>query len=651
MLRARVLSKSLLVTSVFFIFLAGPKVRCEEADASLRLAPHLDELLKIAKGKTEVFTLHAEGQMPAISGAAGTASVTIGRADARHFYASVDVSKDMKATLVLSPEQLYVDLPAKNVAFVADGKLPDGAAALKPDDIFHALLRLNPSAGAIWTIIDDGGDGRNIAVACNPLLHATLTANVPQPEPNCDYVTLRPSNAQPEISLALHAGKVEHWTATWASPAMVEKTTANISKTNTLDVSLSSTCVLPELPAGRKIIPVSRAELERALQRGALRAIDIRVDDLFAEQPANDLVEIPGARLEIRNGQRTCWLSGTPYDMGFQHGKLLGREARRVTDSTLYVVGMYYSVSQGKWFLNEIRDAWARLEPHCDKEYLDELKGLAAGSAIAEDEIKLANVFPELFHCSGFAISGEATVGGKLYHGRVLDYMTDIGLQHVQVDFITRKEGCQGYVNIGYAGFVGCVSGMNESQISLGEMGGKGQGNWDGIPMAFLMRKVLERSKTLEDARAIFENAKRTCEYYYVIADGKTRSALGVAAWPDKIEFIKQGETNPRLPEALPGCVLLSADQRYKLLVQRTKDGFGKIDESAAIKLMARPVSMNGNLHSVLFVPEDQTYYTAHASYRGHQPASTQDYVKHNLKAALRVLPDLNQKLAQTPPK
>src|SRR5439155_9884173 len=133
-----------------------------------------------------------------------------------------------------------------------------------------------------------------------------------------------------------------------------------------------------------------------------------------------------GARLEMKDGQRVCWLTGMPAEMGRQHGKLLAREIRKVTDSTLYVVGFAYSVGKGKWFLNEIRDAWKRLEPHCDKEYLEELAGVAEGAGIPKEEMSIAAVFPELFHCSGFAVAKDATVGGKLYHGRVLDYMTEI---------------------------------------------------------------------------------------------------------------------------------------------------------------------------------------------------------------------------------
>lgn len=598
-------------------------VLAEEADGALRLAPHLDVLLKLVTGKTEVFTLRAEGLLP---GRADKDVVEVGRAGERRFYVSLDGPKDYKAALVMTPERLCLDLPARNTAFVAEGPLPEGAEALKPETILQNLLRLHPLAEKLWPLITKQ-DGFAVAGAGDDLWHATIPADAAN-ERGCDRITLRPDKTALEIRLALRRGK---WTAAWGE---------QFGKT--LDITITDTCALPELPPGRTLVQVARAELERALQRGALRAIDIKVEDWHAGKlPADGEVKTAGALLEIKDGQRTCLLTGTSYEMGKRHGELLKAEVRKVTDSTLYVVGLFYSAGKGKWFLNEIRDAWKRLEPHCDKEYLEELKGLADGAGIDYDEMKIANAFPELFHCSGFAVAGEATAGGTLYHGRVLDYMTEIGLQNVQVDFVTKKNGCQGFVNVGYAGFIGCVSGMNEAQISLGEMGGRGEGNWDGVPMAFLMRRILEKAKTLDEARDAFQNAKRTCEYYYVIADGKTRTALGVAAWPERIEFVKQGEAHPQLPEAFPGCVLLSGGDRFKTLCQRVKDGFGKLDAQGALDLMKPGVAMNSNLHNVLFVPEDQTYWVAHASCKGHQPAATQKYVKHDLREALKKLAEL----------
>jgi hypothetical protein len=111
--------------------------------------------------------------------------------------------------------------------------------------------------------------------------------------------------------------------------------------------------------------------------------------------------------------------------------------------------------------------------------------------------------------------------------------------------------------NVGYAGFVGSVSGMNAEKISLGEMGGRGEGQWDGAPMATLMRRALEECDTLAEVQQLWTDSPRTCEYYYVFADGETNEAVGVSGLlPQSIESgAIQGQGHERLGEGIPDTV------------------------------------------------------------------------------------------------
>lgn len=59
-------------------------------------------------------------------------------------------------------------------------------------------------------------------------------------------------------------------------------------------------------------------------------------------------------------------------------------------------------------------------------------------------------------------------------------------------------------------------------------MGGRGEGEWDGKPMAQLVREVMEKARTLEEAVEIMRTSPCTCAYNYVIADGKTKQSVGI---------------------------------------------------------------------------------------------------------------------------
>jgi hypothetical protein len=189
-------------------------------------------------------------------------------------------------------------------------------------------------------------------------------------------------------------------------------------------------------------------------------------------------------------------------------------------------------------------------------------------------------------------------------------------------------------VNISYAGFVGSVTAMNEKHISIGEMGGRGEGNWDGKPMAQLVREVMEQAGTLEEALELMRKSPRTCEYYYVLSDAKTKRAVGVAATPAKFETVWAGQSHPQLPHAIKDAVLMSAGQRYEKLVERVKARHGQLDAAAARDLMTRPVAMNSNIHSVLFEPDTLDFWVANAD--GKNVASHTRYTRYNLAELLK---------------
>jgi hypothetical protein len=256
--------------------------------------------------------------------------------------------------------------------------------------------------------------------------------------------------------------------------------------------------------------------------------------------------------------------------------------------------------------------------------------------------VRLANFFPELFHCSGFAVFGEATVGGRLYHGRILDYLRGVGLERSPVVIVCRPDEGHAWVNVSYAGFIGSVTAMNERGVAIGEMGGRGEGQWDGKPMAHLVREVAERAATLDEAVAILRKGPRTCEYYYVISEGRTRRAVGIGATPDRFETVRPGGTHPLLPHAVKDAVLLSSGDRYEELVRRVKAGHGRIDAAAARALMRRPVAMTSNIHSVLFAPETLELWVANAD--AENVASHCRYTRYDLRALLARPP------AVTPP-
>ncbi len=393
----------------------------------------------------------------------------------------------------------------------------------------------------------------------------------------------------------------------------------------------------PVPEAGHQVEKVALAHLERFF-KSAAGSLGSRLPTLPPATGQRWLLGTSGAgRLEDHDGTRVLFLTGTPEEMGRQHGTLLKKEIRRVVERILYGVGVGSSFDKGRWFFGEIEEAVRRTGPFIDPRHLAEMDALAAAAGLDSEEVRLANFFPELFHCSGFALLGTATSGGHLYHGRVLDYLRGVGLEENAVVIVSRPDRGHAWVNISYAGFTGSVTAMNEKQLCLGEMGGKGEGSWDGKPMAQLVREVMEQCSTIEEGLDFMRRTPRTCEYYYVLSDAKSQRACGIKATPEIFEVIWSGESHPQLKDAVPDTVLLSAGSRYEELVRRVKDGFGNFDAPKAIQLMTRPVCMTSNIHSVLFAPDTLDFWVANAD--SVSPASETRFTAYNLRSLLQAAP------------
>ena len=348
---------------------------------------------------------------------------------------------------------------------------------------------------------------------------------------------------------------------------------------------------------------------------------------LVARDPA-------GHGLLCRLGGKTILLvAGTPEQMGAAHGTLLKEKVRQMHERVLYLVGGADSIQSGVWFSDRMAEIERRTAPHIPPRFLAECDALSRAVGVSPREGRHANLLPERFHCSGVAVRGKATRDGSILHARVLDYMRDINLQKAAAVVVFMPEGRNAWMSLGYAGFVGTVTAMNEKGLAIGEMGGRGEGDWDGMPMSLLLRDVMERAATVEEGLDILRTTPRTCEYYYVLSD-KAKNMAGVHADARQITILRPGQQNPQLPFVPEDAVLISGPGRAEALSQRLQQHYGKIDVSTMIEILKRPVAMSSNLHDAIFAPETLDMWFADAG--KHTPACDEPSAHCNLAALVR---------------
>ncbi len=350
-------------------------------------------------------------------------------------------------------------------------------------------------------------------------------------------------------------------------------------------------------------------------------------------------------------------LEGSPFEMGRTHGLQLKEKIQKNIENHLKNPTLS---EESRKKVADFAPKIPSILPYIPNRYIEEMEGVAKGAEVSFTDILWLNLFPEMFHCCAITAKGKATKDGSLYHARLLDYAVGKDLQSSATVFIVKSKDKIPFLSVTYAGFIGCITGMNAEKISLGEIGGLGYGKWDGIPMSFLLRKLLEESSTLEQAQNILSLSPRTCEYYYIVGDGKTNESFACYATAKQIKFLFPGKDYSIIPGTTPDddhtfltenpsketpalffrqpedTLLLTgviAPERYPVLEERILENYGSLDEKALIEIIKQPVARTSNLHNAIFHPSSLKLWVAHAGPLGpeSEPACNREYVCYDL--------------------
>jgi hypothetical protein len=291
--------------------------------------------------------------------------------------------------------------------------------------------------------------------------------------------------------------------------------------------------------------------------------------EYFEPDTREVLREYGPARLEIRRGRAggkdreipVLHVQGDYEEMGRQYGCLTGDYVCRQADRILTIfTGEGISPFLARLFMDR---AWKRLRPHVPPQYLREMAAIAEGAREAGFRLALRDLerimavtnldmyrreerfleiiapkplagiarklsrsvmpagTPAPMSCTMFAVWGSRTVDGKCFSIRNLDWLSQSGMHEDRLITVYRPDGRNAFVTMGYAGVTGALAGMNDQGIALSEVGAFSVSEeQDGTPWAFIARRVLEESDSLEDAADIIKKAKHTLGYNYLIADG-----------------------------------------------------------------------------------------------------------------------------------
>ena len=368
--------------------------------------------------------------------------------------------------------------------------------------------------------------------------------------------------------------------------------------------------------------------LRRAL---LLFLLPLAVTLATAAEPLHGRLETLGSG---PNPITVLYLWGSPYEMGYAHGKLCAPQVKGISERLTFGACLALGCTPAK-----LDEAWKQMEPFVPARYREELRGLADGAGIPLQLVQRAHAIPDLseFHCTFFAAWGTATRRGHLQQIRALDYATEAGLQNQPALIVARPNGRQTFVNIGWVGFIGCVSGMNVSHIAVSEIGenfGPEHETLAGEPMCFVLRDVLENAGTLQQGVDLIRRASRTSSYLYCLGDSKIPSARALRTAKDFCEvYDPTTYPGPRLENTVYWS--MGTDSQWNQRVYEVlKAKWGNIKPQTGMRDVMRGLG-TGDLHAVAYDVTDLKLWVANAS-PGPKviPAYDRDFLQFDLRRA-----------------
>ncbi len=364
--------------------------------------------------------------------------------------------------------------------------------------------------------------------------------------------------------------------------------------------------------------------------------------------------EIDETSFPLKGHSNTAWIldqgsdslgsvSGTHYEMGYQHGAMVPEETRQTMRAYLNYIDED---------VEDLLEVYEQGEPYISDEYKEEMEGLSDGAAVCLDEVNAVHSIPTLYHCSGFGVSGEGTKSGAVYHTRSLDYGVDI-VDHesgrtLQMNALTLfRDPDHGYGSAvpAWSGFVGSVDGMNEEKISIGEMGqSTDDSSKEGNFMIFRIRDTLEKASNMEEAVS-YMKPNRTYGFGFVVADGESNTSQMIemshsqyynGTWNDRQEdnspqyfqmedVIRRGNRYAAYNTALTqrdNFMVMPTDSGFMHLMnylehsRRLEREYGDIDFDTAEEIFAdayRSYPLQMTIHHTVFSPSELKIRRANA--------------------------------------
>ena len=402
-----------------------------------------------------------------------------------------------------------------------------------------------------------------------------------------------------------------------------------------------------------------------------------------------NIIKIIEPKIEIKDKFKIVWLSGTPYEMGKQHGEFLHDEIKVVNDfiDNDPILSLAEPIAESNDFLNVIdSNSYEDIKQECEglvsatadtgftmnkcmiTNFLDVLKEFLFDNV--PDVVDTNDLTPG---CSQLIVSNSATTDGKLYHARIMDWMKIDYVVNNPVIFVRQpKEGIP-HAYIGFPSNISPFSGININGIVVASAEAapfdSSFHDLKGRSHVQMNAQILKKASNLDEAIKFIKEQDHMSAEIIVVSDAKSKKAA-VFEMTSKVIGIREMDNDHVLyaTNHFEGTESAEADSevtaessliRFERLKQlASKDGkdtkYGNLNSETLIEIMRdrinpftgeehsveifdnnQSLATNGALFMIVFDPENLHFWVA----AGGMPVSSQPFTGFSLGQLLE-LPD-----------
>jgi predicted choloylglycine hydrolase len=310
---------------------------------------------------------------------------------------------------------------------------------------------------------------------------------------------------------------------------------------------------------------------------------------------------------------RVVRLSGSHYQMGLRHGRLLAAEIREIFQG--YIEDGL--VAREGFRLPSLIGSARRFERYIPGGLRAEMRGIADGSGVPYERILLLNTFADATlgrsprFCSALAVQ---TREGLLV-ARNLDWEDHDIAHRAGVVFLLAGDGEQPVMSVGWPGLVGVVTGMNRAGVVITlNLAPAGDLVGDATPSLLRLRGALDTATSIDAAVSALGREPRTMGMNLLIASGREDRAvvLELSGRSQAVVPLVAGQVvTTNFYQALDIAGGVGGDRSSELTarLRRTGPRTSPADLRQALSAVAFPGPASGlaTIQSVIFLPAQLT--------------------------------------------